>query len=130
MAADLLLGGGAHLTRSVLDAGGLNEAGDVFERRIRLAAASFTRGSNLPYIGLAVVAIALAIAHRQRLRSWFSERSAIAGFSGAVAATIIGTVSNDSGAALLILGSAFVAAAAGFAWSLEQGQSRPDGALR
>jgi hypothetical protein len=130
MAADLLLGGGAHLTRSVLDAGGLNEAGDVLERRIRLAAASFTRGSNLPFIGLAVVLIALAIAYRRRLLSWFTERSAIAGFSGAAAATILGTVSNDSGATLLILGSAFVAAAAGFAWSLGHASSGPGGALR
>jgi hypothetical protein len=118
MGADLLLGGSSHLTRSLLDAGGLAEAGDVFERRIRLAAKSFTRSANVPFIALAVVAIALAVAYRDRLRAWFAERSAFAGFAGAAAATIVGTVSNDSGAALLILGSAFATAAAGYAWSL------------
>lgn len=117
MGADLLLGGGSHLTRSVLDAGGLSEAGDVFERRIRLAESSFTRGANLPFIALALVAIGLGIAYRDRVRSWFEERSAFAGFAGAAAAALVGTVSNDSGAILLILGSAFTAAAAGYAWA-------------
>jgi hypothetical protein len=118
MGADLLLGDGSHLTRSVLDAGGLSEAGDVFERRIRLAESSFTRGANLPFIALALVAIGLGIAYRDRVRSWFEERSAFAGFAGAAAAALVGTVSNDSGAILLILGSAFTAAAAGYAWAL------------
>ena len=118
MAADLIFGGGAHLTRSVLDAGGLGEAGDVFERRIRLAASSFTRGSNLPFLALALVAIAIGVRYRHRIRSWFGERAALAGFAGALAAAVVGTVSNDSGATLLILGATFAWAAAGFAWSL------------
>ncbi|MEO8091522.1 MAG: hypothetical protein ABI726_02285 [bacterium] len=118
MAADLVLGGGAHLTRSVLDAGGLEEAGNVFERRIRLAAASFTRGANVPFMVVAGVAIAVGIRHRHRIRSWFGERAAFAGFVGALAAAAIGTVSNDSGVTLLILGTAFAAAGAGFAWTL------------
>ena len=118
MGADLLLGGGSHLTRSVLDAGGLAEAGDVFERRIRLAESSFTRSANLPFIALSLIAIGLGIAYRDRVRSWFAERSAFAGFAGAAAAALVGTVSNDSGAILLILGSAFTAAAAGYAWAL------------
>jgi hypothetical protein len=118
LGADLLLGGSSHLTRSLLDAGGLSEAGDVFERRIRLAATSFTRAPNLPFIALTLIAIGLALTHRDRVRAWFSERSALAGFAGAVAAGLVGTVSNDSGAILLILGSAFAAAAAGYAWAL------------
>ncbi len=128
MAADLVLGGGAHLTRSVLDAGGLEEAGNVFERRIRLAAASFTRGGNVPFMVLAAVAVAVGIRYRHRVRSWFGERAAFAGFVGALAATAIGTVSNDSGVTLLILGIAYAAAVAGFAWTLpresEKGPAR------
>ena len=118
MGADLLLGGSSHLTRSLLDAGGLSEAGDVLERRIRLAESSFTRGANIPFIALSVIAIGLALAYRDRVRSWFPERAAFAGFAGAAAAALVGTVSNDSGAILLILGSAFTAAAAGYAWAL------------
>jgi hypothetical protein len=118
VAADVAFGGGAHLTRSLLDAGGLHEAGDVFERRVRLAAVSFTRGENVPFMVMVAIVIAIGIYHRRRVLGWFEERSARAGLLGAAGATVIGTVSNDSGVILLILGTAYVAAAAGFAWSL------------
>jgi hypothetical protein len=118
MAADLLLGGEAHLTRSLLDAGGLAEAGDVFERRIRLAASSFTRTANLPFMALAVIVIALGVWRRQRILGWFEPRAALAGFLGAFAAAVAGMISNDSGVILLILGTAYCTAAAGFAWAL------------
>jgi hypothetical protein len=114
---DLALGGGAHLTRSLLDAGGLAEAGEVFERRIRLAASSFTRTANLPFMFLAAIFIALGIRYRERIQGWFGERAALAGLAGAIAATVVGTVSNDSGVILLILGTGYVAATAGFAWA-------------
>jgi hypothetical protein len=115
--ADVALGGGAHLTRSVLDAGGFDQAGDVFERRVRLAADSFTRTPNLPFLALTLIAIALGVYHRDRVLGWFRERSALAGVLGAAGATLIGTFSNDSGVVLLILGTTYVVAAVGFAWS-------------
>jgi hypothetical protein len=128
MGADLVLGGEAHLTRSLLDAGGLEEAGDVLERRLRLAADSFTRTSNLPFLALALTAIGLGWWKRSELRSWFAERSAWAGFVGAAAAAAIGTVSNDSGVILLILGTAYCVVAAGYAWALplRPGDGDPD----
>jgi hypothetical protein len=122
---DLVAGGGAHLTRSVLEAGGLEEAGDVIERRVRLAGQSFERGDNVPYLALAAAAAGLFAWRRRQVLGWFSERSALAGFAGAGAAAVIGTVSNDSGAILLILIGAYLAAAAGFAWALDGTQSRP-----
>lgn len=118
MAADLLFGGEAHLTRSVLDAGGLEEAGNVLERRVRLAAASFTKGSNLPFLALAVGVIAAGIWKRREIAEWFGARAALAGFAGALAASAIGTVSNDSGVVLLILGTTYCAAAVGYAWAV------------
>ena len=118
MAADLVLGGEAHLTRSVLDAGGLNEAADVFERRVRLAALSFTRSSNIPFMALAGIVIGLGVWKRREILAWFTERAALAGFGGAVAAAVVGAISNDSGVILLILGTAYCAAAAGYAWAL------------
>jgi hypothetical protein len=120
---DLALGGGAHLTSSLLDAGGLAEAGEVFERRIRLAASSFTRTANLPFMVLAAIFIALGIRFRHRITGWFRERAALAGLAGAVAATVLGTVSNDSGVILLILGTGYVAATVGFAWAQGAGRS-------
>jgi hypothetical protein len=116
---DVVLGGGAHLTRSVLDAGGLHEAGDAFERRVRLAAMSFDRGANLPYLILVAVVAGLAIWRWRDLRAWFGARSALAGFLGAAAATVIGTASNDSGAVLLIVGALVLTAATAFAWARE-----------
>jgi hypothetical protein len=115
---DLVLGGDAHLTRSLLDAGGLEEAGDTLERRIRLAAISFTRGENLPYLGLVAIALALAGWRRRELEGWFAPRSAMAGFLGGGAATVIGMASNDSGALLLIVGALFLTAAAVYAWAI------------
>ena len=128
MAADLIFGGGAHLTRSVLAAGGLDAAGDVFERRIRLAASSFSRGANLPFLALALAVIAVGVYYRDRLRAWFPQRAAWAGFAGALGGALVGTVSNDSGVTLLILGAAYAAAAAGFAWAIrpsEEPETRP-----
>ena len=46
--ADLVLGGGAHLTRSVLQAGGLDGLADVAERRLRLGARTFTTYGTSP----------------------------------------------------------------------------------
>jgi hypothetical protein len=114
---DLFAGGGAHLTRSLLEAGGLDDAGQVLERRIRLAGQSFEKEPNLPYLAATGVVITVGIWQRARIRSWFDRRAALAGFGGAVAATLIGTVSNDSGAVLLMLGVGYLLAAAGFAWA-------------
>jgi hypothetical protein len=114
---DVIAGGGAHLTSSVLEAGGLEQAADVMERRVRLAGQSFTRASNLPFlVGAGAVGV-VAVVKRETIRSWFEHRAALAGFAGGIAATLIGTVSNDSGAILLILGTAYLAAVAGFAWA-------------
>jgi len=129
MAADVVLGGESHLTRSLLDAGGLDEAGDVLERRIRLAANSFTRPASLPFLAAALAVIAIGVRERNRVRSWFVERSAWAGFLGALAAAVVGTVSNDSGVVLLILGTAFCLVVAAYAWSLRQ-EASEGGSLR
>ena len=116
--ADLVLGGGAHLTRSLLDAGGFSELGDVFQRRIELAGLSFTKTANIPLLVLALIVIFLGIRHRDTVRGWFRDPTALAGFLGCCAATLIGTASNDSGVIILILGTAYAALGAGFAWAL------------
>jgi hypothetical protein len=116
--ADLVLGGGAHLTRSLLDAGGFSELGNVFQRRIELAGLSFTKTANIPFLVLAAIVIFLGIRRRDTVRGWFRERAALAGFLGCCAATLIGTASNDSGVIILILGTAYAALGAAFAWAL------------
>ncbi len=117
-AADLLLGGDAHLSRSVLRAGGLDQLGDVVERRVRLSAANFDRYAATPLLWAAALAIAAGIWQRRRIEAWFGNRRfAWAGFLGAGAATLAGTLANDSGALVLMIGTALLAVTAGLAWA-------------
>jgi hypothetical protein len=117
--ADLLLGGDAHLSRSVLEAGGLDEVGEVAERRLRLSAASFSNTVGSPFLAAAVVLIALGIAFRRRIAAWLADsRPALAGLLGAIAAIAVGTLANDSGVLLLMIGTGYVALFAGYVWAL------------
>jgi hypothetical protein len=119
--ADLLLGGNAHLTRSVLEAGGLDQVADVAERRLRLSAGNFRRYADTPMLWLCAVAIVAAIAERRRIESWFvNRRIAWAGLAGAAAATVAGALANDSGAVQLMIGTALCAATAGLAWATHE----------
>lgn len=116
---DLVLGGDAHLSRSVLEAGGLEEVGQVAERRLRLCAASFERYGSSPVLWLTGAIIVGGIVQRRRVKSWFEGAPAAwAGWVGAVAATVVGTLANDSGALLLMIGTALTSMAAGYAWAL------------
>jgi hypothetical protein len=120
--ADLLSGANAHLTRSVLDAGGLHDLGDVAQRRLQLSAHSFTRPIVFVFMPLILAAAALAVARRERIAEWLRGLPAMrAGLIGAVAATLAGTLANDSGALLLEIGAAYLAVFATFAWA----ESRP-----
>jgi hypothetical protein len=116
--ADLVLGGGAHLTRSVLQAGGLDGLADVAERRLRLGARTFTTyGTSPVFIVDAILIVGGAIKWRT-VRSWFDGSAAAwAGFAGAAAATLVATLANDSGAYLLMIGSSLTSACAGYAWA-------------
>lgn len=125
--ADLALGGDAHLSRSVLQAGGLDEVGDVAQRRISLSASSFSRNVDSPFFLVSVALLVFGIVRWESLRGWFgSRRAALAGFLGAVAATILGTLANDSGALLLMIGTGYVAMFAAVAWATRQGEDHAD----
>jgi hypothetical protein len=122
---DLVTGANAHLTRSVLDAGGLGNLGDVAQRRLQLSAHSFTRPIVFVFLPLIVALVALAVARRERLRAWLRGYPAMrAGLFGAVAATIVGTLANDSGALLLEIGAVYLLVFTGFAWA-RAGKSPP-----
>jgi hypothetical protein len=116
--ADLLSGADAHLTRSVLDAGGLGSLADVAQRRLQLSSHSFARPIVIAFLPLIAAVAALAIARRERIASWLRGRPAMrAGLLGALAATLIGTLANDSGALLLEVGAAYLLVFVGFAWA-------------
>jgi hypothetical protein len=115
---DLAVPGDSHLTRSVLSAGGLDELGDVLDRRITLAARSFPRYAESPFFIAALIAIAAAIAFRRTVIGWFRDRpAALAGTAGAIVATVVGTLANDSAALLLMIGTGYVAAFCGLVWA-------------
>jgi hypothetical protein len=115
---DLVSGANAHLTRSVLDAGGLGDLADVAERRLRLSAHSFARPVLLAFLPLVVALAALAIVRRDRLAAWLEGRPAVrAGLLGALVATAVGTLANDSGALVLEVGTAYLLVFVGFAWA-------------
>ena len=117
---DLVSGANAHLTRSVLDAGGFSDLAQVAQRRLQLSAHSFTRPIVFVFIPLIAVLAAIAVLRRDRLRAWLRGRPAMrAGLIGAVAATAVGTLANDSGALLLEIGAAYLLVFVGYAYERE-----------
>jgi hypothetical protein len=115
--ADLVTGANAHLTRSVLDAGGLGDLADVAQRRLQLSAHSFVRPILVFFLPLVIALAALAYLRRDRLRALLAPFPALrAGLAGALAATLIGTLANDSGALLLEIGTAYILVFAAFIW--------------
>jgi hypothetical protein len=121
---DLLSGANAHLTRSVLDAGGFGNLGDVAQRRLQLSVRSFGRPVLLVFLPLVLGLALLAYLRRERLRAWLRDVPALrAGLLGAAAATAIGTLANDSGALLLEIGAAYLLVFIGFAWAEKTGAS-------
>jgi hypothetical protein len=120
---DLVSGANAHLTRSVLDAGGLGDLADVAQRRLQLSAHSFARPVLLAFLPVVAAAAALAYVRRDRLGAWLEGVPAMrAGLLGALAATVTGTLANDSGALLLEIGAAYLLVFTGFAWTESSGE--------
>ena len=115
---DLVLGGDAHLSRSVFEAGGADELGDVFERRLRLSASSFERATSQILFWFALACVATALVFRKRIVSILASAPlARAGFVGAAAAVVLGIVANDSGALFLVIGNIVLLACLAFAYA-------------
>jgi hypothetical protein len=118
VAVDLLSGGDAHLTRTVLRAGGFDQLAENVQRRLELSVHSFGRYAGTVMFWLVVGALVAGVLGRHRIEVWFGGRRwAWAGLVGAVGATLAGTLANDSGALLLILGSTVAGATVGLAWA-------------
>jgi hypothetical protein len=115
---DLLSGANAHLTRSVLDAGGLGDLADVAQRRLQLSAHSFARPIVFVFLPLIATIAIWAVLRRDRIAAWLSGLPAVrAGLAGALVATGVGTLANDSGALLLEIGTVYLLVFVGFAWA-------------
>ena len=115
---DLASGANSHLTRSVLDAGGLDQIAEVAQRRLELSAHSFARPIVYFFMPLVVAAAVLAYLGRDRIAAWLRGVPAMrAGMIGALAAVVIGALANDSGALVIEIGAAYLLAFLGFAWA-------------
>jgi hypothetical protein len=115
---DLALGGDAHLSRTVLGAEGSGELGDALHRRLRLTARSFYDPAYPLLLVVTAILLALGFRGRTRILAWFGDRDAArAGYLGGLAATVVGTLANDSGAILLIIGTLTLAFATAFLWA-------------
>jgi hypothetical protein len=117
-AADLITGANAHLTRTVLDARSGGDLLAVFGHRLSETASSFGRPVLIAGLPIVAAAAALAWLRRDLLALWLRGRPAVrAALLGALAATVVGTLANDSGALLLEVGGAYLLAFIGFAWA-------------
>jgi hypothetical protein len=115
---DLVSGGNAHLTRSVLDAGGAGDLADVAERRLELSAHDFAQAAGNPLFWIVIVGIVVTVSQWRRIDSWLQAAPfARAGVIGACAAVAVGVLVNDSGATFLVLGSLALGATLAFAWA-------------
>lgn len=121
---DLALGG-AHLSRSVLGAGEAGDVIDVFDRRVTLMVDTFTDPVYPELLAAAAVLLIVAIARRRTILAWFGDGwAARSGFLGAVAGISVGTVANDSGSVLLVIGMITLALSAGFFWGISEPPAR------
>ena len=114
---DLVSGGDAHLTRSVLDAGGASNLADIAQRRLQLSAHDFAQAAGNPLFWLVVAGICGCFVKWRRIDTWLRPYPAArAGFLGACAAVAVGVLVNDSGATFLVLGSLALGATLAYAW--------------
>jgi hypothetical protein len=117
-AVDLVTGSNAHLTRTVLQADSGGDALGVLGRRLGEAGESFGRPLLLAILPFVVTGAVAAWLKRSRIDAWLDGVPAMrAALAGALAATLVATVANDSGALLLEIGAAYLGAFAGFAWA-------------
>jgi hypothetical protein len=102
---DLVTGGDGHFTRTILQADSAQALWDVVERRYTLAFNVLKTGA-MPFLTvIAVLAVAYAARHRERvyapLRGSPAWRAALA---GGLMAAVVGALFNDSGPILLVFG--------------------------
>jgi hypothetical protein len=120
---DLVSGGNAHLTRSVLDAGGAGDLADIAGRRLTLSAHDFAQAAGNPLFWIVVLGIGIAMSRWRRIDAWLRPTPmARAGVLGACAAVASGVLVNDSGATFLVLGALALGASLAFAWSRAPGR--------
>ena len=110
---DLVTGGDAHFSRSVLEAGGLDEIADIAERRVRLSYRSLGRGAIPFLVAFALIGLAVGFWKRRELLAATEGAPGVrAAVYGLLAAVLVGALTNDSGPIILLIGSSYLLFAA------------------
>jgi hypothetical protein len=113
---DLATGGGAHLTRSVVDSGGSGDLWDVLRRRLEGSVSGLRKPGQAVVFAIALAWVAwLAWRHQAVLARTARYPAFRAGLIGALFAVVIGAASNDSGPLILEIGAVLLGLAAGYA---------------
>jgi hypothetical protein len=120
----VITGGGAHLTRSVLDAGGTGDLADVVRRRFESSFSNLEKPGWLIAFVIALVAVVWLAARRERLLDGVAKPLAAA-LIGTWFAVVAGAISNDSGPLILEIGAIFLLLSTGYARSGTQPAVEP-----
>jgi hypothetical protein len=115
---DVVTGGGAHLTRSVVHAHGSGDLIDVARRRFEGSFATLKKAGWMIASAIALAVIVWLAVRRTRLLDGL-PRPLAAGLVGAWFAVVVGAIANDSGPLILVVGAILLLLGTGYA------QSRP-----
>lgn len=131
VAIDLATGGGSHFSRFVLEASGPGELIDIASRRLELAYAIGLSGATPIIVAVFAVVVAAGIWKRRELlapliiaRGELAARAFAAGIYGALAAIVFGSVANDSGPRIFVIGAIWIVFAGAYAWAAPHDMGR------
>jgi hypothetical protein len=114
---DVVTGGSAHLTRSVVDSQGSGDLVDVIRRRLQGAFSSLKKPGWAAAFVIALAVMVWLAAQRERFLRRV-PRELAAGLVGAWFAVLAGAVSNDSGPVILDIGAVMLLLSAGYVRAL------------
>jgi len=115
---DLLIGGGAHHTRTISSSSGPGDFFQVLGRRWRLSVHGLIHGTTPISAGIGVLVLVIVAWRRRAFLAPLQgehERAFAAGVVGVFFATVVGALANDSGPLIVMVGAASLLLAGAYA---------------
>jgi hypothetical protein len=123
---DLVTGGDSHFTATVLGADDAGALADVVDRRLTLARNALLRGLMPLFTLLSIALVVLAWRRRATLYAPVAEHPAwAAALAGGAVGGIVGSLANDSGPILLVIGVVLLLGATSYVRGTPQAERRP-----